>query len=595
MASSKAFQLRTDPADFMVLTSAMFTIAREMGKNMERTARAPVYFSAHDFVTTIVSKDYELVALAEYIPVLTGATPFTVRAVDQFFKDDIHEGDVFLVNDPYTMDAGNQMADWGIVYPVFHNGQHVLWVANKAHQQDTGGGVPGGYNPGALDVYAEGLRIPPIRLFEGGRERKDVFNLIMTNVRIPEAQRGDLMSMIGAARVGERRLKTLYDLYGADVMEVFIEDLLNYGEFMMREEISKLPDGTYHSEITGREGSVPIVCDLTIKGDEMVVDFRGSGPQVPAYVNSPIANTTSSVYMALMTSVGKRIQYRCGGCYRPVSLLTTPGTITHAQYPATHGNCTNFIAKQIIEAVWDALAQAAPEETPAGWGSINYWVFSGIDPRRMEGYGSPDFLACASGAGAIWGVDGWSTNGPTICSGTLFYPEVEVAEGIYPAVWKRWEWATDSGAPGKWRGGLGVHNEWVCDSDPQPIHLAYAAEPYDYRVAPAPAGGRLPKPNSKTLLFANGKLETQEEVRTRMLYQLHTGDTVIDYTQGGAGVGDPLERDVNLVLQDVRDEVVSLQSARDDYGVVIVPGSVTLDVEATKALRAQMAAARSQA
>ncbi len=134
----------------------------------------------------------------------------------------------------------------------------------------------------------------------------------MTNVRIPGAQRGDLMSMIGAARVGERRLKALYDLYGADAMTVFIEDLLNYGEFMMREAISDLPDGVYHSEILGREGSVPIVCDLTIRGDEMVVDFRGSGPQVPAYINSPIANTTSSVYMALMTSVGKRIQYRCG-------------------------------------------------------------------------------------------------------------------------------------------------------------------------------------------------------------------------------------------------------------------------------------------
>ncbi len=159
MASSKDFQLQTDPADFTVLTSAMFTVAREMGKNMERTARAPVYFSAHDFVTTIVSRDYELVALAEYIPVLTGATPFAVRAVDQYFQGDIHEGDVFLVNDPYTMDAGNQMADWGLVYPVFHNGKHVLWVGNKAHQQDTGGGVPGGYNPGALDVYAEGLRI----------------------------------------------------------------------------------------------------------------------------------------------------------------------------------------------------------------------------------------------------------------------------------------------------------------------------------------------------------------------------------------------------------------------------------------------------
>ena len=590
MPSSKSFELHTESADFSVLVSAMFTIAREMGKNMERTARAPVYFSAHDFVTTIVSKDFELVALAEYIPVLTGATPFAVRAVATYFKDEIHEGDVFLVNDPYTMDAGNQMADWGIVYPIFWQGKHVLWVGNKAHQQDTGGGVPGGYNPGAMDIYGEGLRIPPIKLFDRGEERKDVFNLIMTNVRIPIAQRGDLLSMIGAARVGERRVRGLYDLHGEEKMEVFIKDLLNYGEFMMREEISKLPDGVYHSEILGEvPGASPIVCDLTIAGDEMIVDLTGSGPQVSAYVNSPISNTTSAVYMSLMTSVGKKIEYRCGGCYRPITLLTKPGTITHAQLPATHGNCTNFIAKQIIEVVWDALAQAAPEETPAGWGSINYWVMAGFDVRRMEGYGTPDFLACSSGAGAIWGVDGWSTNGPTICSGTLYYPEIEVVEGIYPAIWERWQYATDSGGPGKWRGGLGVDNIWVADSDPQPIFLAYAAEPFDYRTAPAPAGGKVPKPNSKTLLFANGKFETQEEIRTKMLYQLHNGDKVIDYTTGGAGVGNPLERDVAAVQDDVRNEMVSLESARDDYGVVVDPATFAVDVEATSRLRKEMA------
>ena len=208
MSQTKPFEFKTNPADFSVMVSGMFTIAREMGKNMERTARAPIYFSAHDFSTTLLTLDCELLALAEYIPVLIGATPFAAKAVKEYFKDDINEGDVFLVNDPYTLDAGNQMADWCIVYPVFWNGKQVLWVANKAHQQDTGGGVPGGYNPGAMDIYAEGLRIPPVKIFEKGNERRDVFNLIMTNVRIPETQRGDLLSMIGAARIGDLRAVT---------------------------------------------------------------------------------------------------------------------------------------------------------------------------------------------------------------------------------------------------------------------------------------------------------------------------------------------------------------------------------------------------
>jgi len=590
MTQEKTYRLQTNPADFSVLVSAMFTIAREMGANMERTARAPIYFSAHDFATTIVTLDFELLALAEYIPVLIGATPFSVRAVKQFFKEDIHEGDVFLVNDPYTLDAGNQMADWCIVYPIFWKGKQILWVGNKAHQQDTGGGVPGGYNPGALDIYGEGLRIPPVKIFERGNERKDVFNFIMTNVRIPETQRGDLLSMIGAARVAERRTRVLYDTYGEETLNTFIKDLLNYGEFMMREEIAKVPGGTYHSEITGNEGSTPIVCDLTIQGDEMVVDFSRSGPMSRAYINSPIANTHSSVYMALMTSLGKKIEYRCGGCYRPIKIITKPGTVTHAVYPATHGNCTNFIAKQIIEAVWDALAQAAPEEVPAGWGSINYWVFSGFNHRRKEGYGSPDFLACSSGAGAIWGTDGWPTNGPQICSGTLYYPEIEVVESIYPIRWEKWEWAKDSGAPGKWRGGCGVDNIWVADSDPEPIYLAYAAEPFDYKVAPAIAGGKLPSPNSKRLILANGKEETQEDIRRTMLYQLHSGDKSIDYTMGGAGVGNPLERDMEAVREDVRDELVSIESAKNDYGVVVDPKTFEVNFVETEKLRKKMSA-----
>lgn len=582
------FALKTEPADFSVLLSSVFTIAREMGLNMERTARAPIYYSAHDFTTSILNLDCEIVALAEYIPVLVGATPFATRAIRDYFRNAVDEGDVFLVNDPYTLDAGNQMADWSIVYPVFCEGEHMFWVANKAHQQDTGGGVPGGYNPTAIDVYAEGLRIPPLKIFEKGKERQDVLNLIMKNVRIADTQRGDLLSMIGAARVGEMRMNALVKSYGKEGIRRFVDDLLNYGEFMMREEIDKIPDGKYRGEVRGGEGSSPIICTITVKGSNMTVDLTESGPMVREYINSPVANTHSAVYQAVMTSIGKKIQYRCGGCYRPIEILTRPGTITHAVYPATHGNCTNFVAKQIIEAVWSALASAIPQETPGGWGSINYWVFSGTDPRRSEGYGSPDFLACASGAGAIWGTDGWPTNGPTICSGTLWYPEIEVLETIYPLRWEKWEWAADSGGPGQWRGGCGVDNVWVADADPEPVYVAYAADPFDYQVAPAIKGGMTPPRNQKKLVLAGGKEETPEETRRQKFYVLHNGDKVVDFTQGGCGVGDPLSRDIHELREDIRDGLVSVESAERDYGVIIDPVSFAIDLQKTDALREQL-------
>jgi N-methylhydantoinase B len=582
---TEPYQIKTKPADFSVLTSAVFTIAREMGLNMERTARSPIYFSAHDFCTSILTKDAELVALAEYIPVLAGATPFAVKAVAAFFKDDINPGDVFLVNDPYTLDGGNQMADWCIVYPVFNGEDHMLWVGNKAHQQDTGGGAPGGYNPHAIDIYAEGLRIPPLRIVRKGRVRPSVINLIMTNVRIPDVQYSDLLSLIGAARVAEKRLNKLIDTYGKKNFIIFLEDLLAYGEFLMREEISKIPDGVYSSEIKGGPGAPVIACDLTVIGDRIIVDFSKSGPMSKEYINSPIANTTSAVHQAILQSIGRKVQIRCGGCFRPVEIRTKPGTVTHATYPATHGNCTNFVAKQIIESVWAALAQILPTETPAGWGSIPYWVYSGVDPRRSEGYGSPDFLACASGAGAIHGVDGWSTNGPVICSGTLYYPEIEVCEALYPMFWKRWEWATDSAGPGKWRGGMGVHNEWVVDSDPEPVFLHYAADPFDYEAAPCIDGGKQPPPNKKELLLSSGERIDNAGVRKTKAFVLHSGDQVIDFVQGGCGVGNPFEREIEEVVKDVKDELVSVASAEKDYGVVVDPETFEVHVEKTTVLR----------
>ena len=586
MTSKTTLKLKTHPADFEVLASSFYTITREMGLAMERTARSPIYFAAHDFISAILTPEGELISVAEYIPILIGATPFHIRAVTRYFGDDIKQGDIFLVNDPYTYDGGNHLADWCIVYPVFYKGKLKYMIAQKAHQQDTGGGVPGGYNPNALDVWGEGLRIPPVKIFEGGQERKDVLNLILTNVRVYETQRGDLLSLIGASRLGERRLVEILDRYGEEAVSTFITDLLNYSEFRIREEIDKVTDGTYHGETNGIGDASVIAADITIKGNEVVVDMTQSGPQVKEFVNSPIANTYSAVWVGILTSLGKKIerQYRNGGCFRPIKLLTIPGTIVHSVMPATVGNCTLFVADQITEVVWDALSKAAPETTPSGWGHSNCWIFSGIDPRRNERYGAPDFLD-SQGAGAIWGTDGWSCGGAPHGSGTLWRPEIEVVESQYPLFRKRWELATDSGGPGKMRGGLGVENNWVVDAGREPVYLASAADPYEYEIVPAIRGGKLPPPYSKRIIFASGEEKTKEDISRAKFFVLHSGDQVVDFTGGGAGAGDPLERDVEAVREDVRDELVSIKSARDDYGVVIDPVTLQVDYEQTESLR----------
>jgi N-methylhydantoinase B len=513
------------------------------------------------------------------------AAPFAIRATLKYFYDDIYPGDVILVNDPYTFDAGNHLADWTILVPVFYQDKLWFWSVNRAHQMDTGGGQSGAYNSSAVDIFAEGMRIPPIKIFRSGKQSKDIFDCVLANVRFPEAQRGDLWSMIGSARIGERRLLGLLESWGEQTIEKFLADLYKYTEFLMREEIAKVPDGVYHGEafsdgIPEVGPAVSIRCTTTVRGSEMVIDFSQSDSMVPYYINSTIANTYSYVFIALMTSVGRTIQYRSEGCMKPVQIRTKPGTITHATYPAPVGLCTLFVGEQIVSAVWDSLAKAVPERTPAGWGAFASFVFSGIDPRRNEGYASPDFLSNASGNGAIWSTDGWHAGNAPASSGGLAYPEIEVCESIYPAMWERWEYITDSCGAGRWRGGAGVESTFVLEADE--MALSHSGEHFKTLPNPPVAGGKRPPYNSKRVFMRSNGLK---EIAGGVYYTMRRGDTLACYSTGGCGVGDPLDRDIDSVKRDVLNEIISLEKAQEIYGVVINQETLEVDKVSTQRLR----------
>jgi len=586
--STAEFKFRSHPADFEILYSAIKNFTLEMGITMERTSRSPIFFAAHDFSTAIFDKEGNLVTLSEYIPIHICAAPFAIKAALKYFGDEIHPGDIILTNDPYTLDAGNHLADWTILVPVFYQGKLWFWSVNRAHQMDTGGGQCGAYNPNAQDIFAEGVRIPPIKIFEEGKLRKDVFDFVLANVRFPEAQRGDLWSMIGSARVGERRLLGLMDMWSAPTIKDFLVDLYGYTEFLMRGEISKIPDGTYYGEAfsDGIPGSGPIVairCNITVKDSNMVVDLSQSDPMIPYYMNSTIANTYSSVFIALMTSVGRTIQYRSEGVMKPVEIRTKPGTLAHATYPAPVGLCTLYVAQQIIEVVWDSLAKVIPEKTPAGWGGYASFTISGVDPRRNEGYASPDFLSNTDGAGAIWGTDGWHAGANPICAGGLQFPEIEICESTYPALWTKWELTTDSAGAGKWRGGAGSESTFILEADE--MTLCHMGDYYRTLPVPAVAGGRKPPHYSRQVFTrADG---TKEEGGGR-LYILRRDEELACYCQGGCGVGDPLDRDIESIRKDVLNEIVSLESARELYGVVLDPKTLEVDKVSTQKLKSKI-------
>jgi N-methylhydantoinase B len=565
-----------------------------MGITMEQTSRSPIYFAAHDFSTAIFDKDGKLVTLSEYIPIHLCAAPFAIKAALKTFEGDINPGDIILTNDPYTFDAGNHLADWTIMLPVFYEDKLWFWSVNRAHQSDTGGGQSGAYNPNAHDIFAEGVRMPPIKIFERGKARKDVLDFVLANVRFRESQRGDLWSMIGSARVGERRLIRLLEMWSAATVENFLVDLYGYTEFLMRQEIKKIPEGTYYGEtysdgIPGTGPAVTIRCKLTVKGSNLIIDLRDTDPMIDYYMNSTVPNTYSSVFIALMASVGRTIQYRSEGVMKPIEILTKPGTLAHATYPAPVGLCTLYVAKQLIEVVWDSLSKVIPQKTPAGWGGYANFVFSGVDPRRNEGYATPDFLANTDGAGAIWGTDGWHGGSNPICAGGLTFPEIEICESVYPALWTTWEITKDSGGAGKWRGGAGMESTFILEADH--MDLCQSGEHFRTLPCPAVAGGcKPPDYNKQVFTRADGT----EEESAGLYYVLHRDEKLACFCQGGCGVGDPFERDVESVREDVLNEIVSLEKAHELYGVLI--GSKTLEVDkaATEKQRAKRKRAKSK-
>jgi N-methylhydantoinase B len=587
MPKEELFKTRINPLDFEVIHCGIRTITEQMTAVMERTARSPEHFAGRDYSMGIFDGKGNTVCLYEGNPIHLWGVPYACRATIDFFGDDLHPGDAIWANDPYTGSCGSHLQDANMLSPVFYNDKLIFWAANRAHQVDIGGAAAGGYNPSATEIYAEGVRYPPLKVGENYEIRKDTFNLVMANMRFAYKQRGDLLAMIGANRMGERGLVKFIERYGLDTIETFLEDLYDYTERLLRIEIEKLPDGTYYGEAKGEGGprcpTYTVRTKITIKGSDMIVDFSESDPQVPVYINSPLCNTVTCTWIALMTSIGKKMKYRSEGITRPVKVITKPGTIVDPTAPAPVSTCTNFCAKQIIECIWSIFAKIVPEITPAGWGTIPFEVLAGVDPRHNNApYGSVDFLTCGGGTGAIWGTDGWATGTPQITSGALHYPDVEVYEEVLPNRWDVWEMEPDSGGPGRWRGGLCMRTEITNVGGDGWVHTGGQGFRIDTLPVPCIGGGKPPKPAKRWIVEPDGKVTDANDL---LSYPWRYGAHMTVFPQGGCGVGDPFERDIEAVKKDVIEEKVSIEAAKREYGVVIEPNTFEVNKSETERLR----------
>ena len=575
-----------DPITLSVVRGVLETTQREMTMTLENTARSSVFNLAHDYSTALFNHTPEMILQGQDIPIHLGSLIPAMKAVAGYFGDDIHDGDLLLHNDPEY--SGSHIIDMCMYYPVFYHGELLFWTVCKGHLTDIGGPVPAGYNPAAKEIYAEGLRIPPIKIWDRGVERYDIMNMILINMRARRSQEGDFNALIGACKVGARNLTALLDKYGKQTVQACIAELLSMAERHMRKLISAVPDGHYFGvaivEDAGHGfGDFEIRADVTITGDHCHIDIS-SPPQIPYFINSYEGNSYSGVYLGLMMFAQLPPPYN-EGLYRCVSVNMGPkGTLCNATSPAPHVNCTTTPMETLTDAVRLAFEQAAPDKVSASWGHANGCNIAGWDTRNDEEYVTMVLASIISGAGATASQDGWHACGPECCFGALTSGDIEMLEHSYPIIIHRYSLMEDSGGAGRNRGGSGTC--WEVEPLDRTMTLITFGE--GRRIPAMGAAGAkssmIPSKVGRLEITRNGKTEI---ITDNVIETILPGERAANRNPGGGGFGPPFQRDPARVAEDVRNGLVSLQGARLDYGVVITDrDSLTIDDAATTALRA---------
>jgi len=541
-----------------VLQHRFVAIVAEMGEAMLRTAYSQILNSSRDFSTALCDGQGRLVAQAEHVPIHVGALPWAVRSVAQAFEGRIVPGDLYLLNDPYH--GGNHLPDLTVLLPVFVEGRLVFWSINRAHQSDIGGSTHGAYNPGATEIWQEGIRIPPLKLYDAGEVRDDVMQMIATNVRHARDFLGDLRASIGSARLGERRLLHLVDEYGVETVVAGAGEILDSAERQTRACIRTWRDGAYRGEaVLDDDGhgatDIAIRATVTKTGDHLVVDLRESDPQVTGFVNSSYPNTMSAVHMAIAYLIDPDIP-KNDGTFRPVAVRARQGTIVWPFPPAPVTLATNHCGQEIGEAVIKALARACPGRAVAGWSRRFRIAIRGVDPRTRRPFIWHMFHA-RGGGGASAAGDGWPTAGEGQAAGGIKFGSVEVTEARFPLVLHTHEFRPDSGGAGKFRGGVGSVLEMRVEVDAPA--LANTAGDGVHHAPYGLFGGHEGLRHRYRLISRTGTrwLRTKE-----VGIPVRPGDVFFVESSGGGGYGDPAERDPGAKAADLVNGFVTKRGPR---------------------------------
>lgn len=581
--------LQPDNVALTLLHQRLVNICDEMAISMMRTAYSPIFSEGLDFSTLILDRSGELVAMAGLNPAMLGASLYAATwVIQEMGPENFHEGDIWIHNDPYR--GGSHMPEHMMIAPIIVGGEIAAYVGNIAHMAEIGGMAPGSFAATATDIYQEGLRLPPIKLYDRGEPVKDVWRIILANHRTPANSWGDLHAMLGSLRVGERRMRALIDERGVEDAADGFEQLKNFGERHLREQIQALPDGVYPAVdqfdddgVTDRPYVIRLL--MIVDGDRVVFDFTESDQQADGPINAPYVVTLSAALNGLLYFLGRRLPVNAG-ISRAVRVVARSGTICNVRHPgACVGGQTEYQPRVMEMITSSILSRIAPERAAAASGntSLNF-LFGGEDPRSGEYFAHYHFEA--NGWGGRLTSDG--NNAQIVPHANCRNTPVEIFETRWPWLHHEYSLRRDSGGAGEHRGGLGVVREIEVLAPSITVSaLADRGTMRPFGIVGgqdgAPTGILLQRTQDQEFGTFHDRLGVTSPLKFANV-RLSQGDRVRLLSPSGGGYGIACQRDPELVRQDVLDGFVTVRSAREIYGVMIGDEGA-LDAGATSRLR----------
>jgi N-methylhydantoinase B len=555
-----------DPVTFEVLKNSFITAVDQMAEQILRTCYSFVIYN-RDFSSALNDANGDSFAQGNQdIAVHVGTLHYTCKDVIRFFKGDMHPGDVYAINDPYA--GGTHFNDVRLIRPIFVGDEVIAYAQSNGHWSDVGGSVPGSFDVTARDMFREGLRITPVRLYRKGEFCRDVAHMIAANTRDPVSVIGDMQAQAEATNVSAREILRLVAKYGKDTVVAGMAAVQDYVERACRQRIAALPDGEWETvdfidrDPSGSEGLIPIKVKLVIKGDRVIYDLTGSHPCIGSIYNSAFGGTFSAVVAGMKTFFPDLPLN--SGFYRVIEVIAPRDTIVDARWPVA---VTGFLMpfEKIMNSIYEIWSQIMPHRAIACAFNLEYLLTGGLDLRSLD---KPIFMFydwLPGGWGGRNGLDG--CNVTTACFGTgLMSQPVEGQERVNPILTTEYEVLTDSPGPGKWRGGAGVRKTSTLREAEKTV-ISYICD--RERAVVWGINGGLPSMPHGLHLKRAGKQEIEWLGSVFSDVPLAAGDVFSRPTAGGGGYGDPLERDPALVREDVADGYVSIERAARDYGVVL--------------------------